>query len=102
MLGYLLKIALQEDKRDAALAKVDNARPYVEKGLAGAGGGIWAGQAIEKLRKQPSSGNPRKGLSLGLALLGVSMGVGQEKLRRMAHQAHYRTILKQTRSQDTK
>lgn len=102
MLTYLLKLALQQDKRDAALAKIDNARPYVEKGMAGAGGGIWAGQAIEKLRKPTFSGAPRKGVPLGLALLGVSMGVGQEKLRRMAQQAHYRTILKQTRSQQSK
>lgn len=102
MLGYLLKIALSQDKSDAALAKVDNARPYVGKALAGAGGGIWAGQMVEKLRKPAASGNPRKGLPLGLALLGVSMGLGQEKLRRMAQQAHYRTILKQTRSQESK
>lgn len=102
MLQYLVKLALQQDKRDAALAKVDNARPYVEKGLAGAGGGIWAGQAVEKLRAPHPSGTPRKGLPLGLALLGVSMGVGQEKLRRMAQQAHYRSILKQTRSQQSK
>jgi hypothetical protein len=102
MLAYLVKLALPQERSDAALAKVDNARPYVEKGLAGAGGGMWAGQMVEKLRKQPHSGNPRKGLPLGLALLGVSMGVGQEKLRRMAQQAHYRTILKQTRSQENK
>ena len=103
MLGYLLKIALSQDKGDAALAKIDNARPYAEKrALAGAGGGIWAGQMIEKLRKPAASGNPRKGLPLGLALLGVSMGVGQEMLRRMAQQAHYRTILKQTRTQEGK
>lgn len=102
MLGDLLKIALSQDKGDAALAKVDNARPYVEKGLAGAGGGLWAGQTIDKLRAASKNGKPRKGLPVGLALLGVSMGVGQEKLRRMAHQAHYRTILKQTRSQDGK
>jgi hypothetical protein len=96
---HLIKLALSEEKRDALLSKVDNARPWVGKSLAGAGGGLWAGQMLDKLRTAPQ-GKPRKGLPLGLALVGMSMGVGQEKLRRMAQQGHYRGILKETRKQE--
>jgi hypothetical protein len=100
---YLCKVAADKGRRDKALRTIDSTRPYLQKGVAGAAGGLWAGSNINKLRRaaqaaETAGATPRRGLPIALAVLGAALGLGDEKLRRLAHEAKYRSVLKQTRA----
>jgi hypothetical protein len=109
-LDVFVKLALEQGRRERALSALDTARPYAQKGLAGGITGLWTGMNINKLRRPPPRASrtvrvprvtgvrgPRKGLPIALAALGALLGMGDEQLHRLARQAKYRSILKETR-----
>ena len=96
--SYLCKVASEKTRRDRALRAIDQARPYVQKGVGGAAGGLWFGANINKLRRTAEQSGPRRGVPLALAALGAALGLGDEKLRRLAREAKYKNVLKETRA----
>ena len=97
--SYMCKVAFDKAKRDKALRAVDTARPYFQKGLGGIGAGLWMGANINRLSRAAAVAGapPKRALSITLAVIGAGLGVGDEKLRRLAREAKYRTVLKETR-----
>jgi hypothetical protein len=99
--SYICKTAFDRAKRDKALRTVDTVKPYFEKGLAGMGAGLWIGTNINKLRTVAAAAGapPQRALPIALAVIGAGLGLGDEKLRHLAREAKYRTVLKETRTE---
>ena len=100
--SYLCKTAFDKAKRDHALRAIDTARPYAQKGVGGAMAGLWLGSSVAKLRRVAQAvehqGVPAgRKTSVALAALGAAFGLSDEKLRRLAREAKYRHVLKETR-----